>query len=90
MRVKPRQGAHCRHYDRIPSENIIKQNKSRMRGGNSEEIATGVSTRVIAMLTDVATAQRQDLAPSRTPESAPSHGMIIATRTGRMQRSSAT
>ncbi len=54
MRAKPRQGARCRHYDRIPSENIIKRNKSCTQGGNSEEIATGISTRVIVMLTDVA------------------------------------
>ncbi len=52
----------------------MKRNQSHMLGCNSEEIATNVSTRVIAMLTDVANAQRQDLAPSRTPESAPSYG----------------
>ncbi len=33
----------------------MKLNKSSARGGNSEEIATDVSARVIAMLTDVAT-----------------------------------
>ncbi len=46
----------------------MKQNKSRARGCNSEDIATDISTCVIVMLTNVIMLREQDLAPSWTPE----------------------